>query len=55
MSLYKPSSSRRADFYALADEELVEGFDAILERHGLVFLDDYKMRLVDRMFPAPLD
>lgn len=53
MSLYKPSSSRRADFYALANEERVEGFDAILEKHSLVFLDDYKMRLVDRIFPRP--
>ncbi len=43
-------------FMDLVDEELVEGFDAILERHGFVFLDDYKMRLVDRIFPAlPLD
>lgn len=43
-------------FMDLGDEELVEGFDAILERHGFVFLDDYKMRLVDRIFPAlPLD
>jgi hypothetical protein len=40
----------------LSDGELVEGFDAILERHGFVFLDDYKTRLVDRIFPAqPLD
>jgi hypothetical protein len=42
-------------FMDLGDGELVEGFDAILERHGFVFLDDYKMRLVDRIFPAPLD
>lgn len=43
-------------FMDLSDEELVEGFDTILERHGFVFLDDYKMRLVDRIFPAlPLD
>jgi hypothetical protein len=39
-------------FMDLGDEELVMGFDAILERHGFVFLDDYKMRLVDRIFPA---
>ncbi len=43
-------------FMDLGDDELVEGFDAILERHGFVFLDDYKMRLVDSIFPAlPLE
>jgi hypothetical protein len=40
-------------FMELGDGELVEGFDAILERHGFVFLDDYRMRLVDMIFPAP--
>ena len=36
----------------LGDEELVAGFDAILERHDFVFLDDYKLHLVDRIFPS---
>ncbi len=39
-------------FMDLCDEELVEGFEAILERHDFVFLDDYKAYLVDRIFPA---
>jgi hypothetical protein len=39
-------------FMDLGDEGLVEGFDAILERHDFVFLDDYKMYLVDRIFPT---
>ena len=39
-------------FMDLGDEELVEGFDAILERHDFVFLDDYNVRLVDRIFPV---
>jgi hypothetical protein len=40
-------------FMDLCDGELVEGFDAILERHDFVFLDDYKIRLVEKIFPAP--
>ncbi len=39
-------------FMDLGDEGLVEGFDAILERHDFVFLDDYKMYLVGRIFPT---
>ena len=39
-------------FMDLGDLELVEGFEAILERHDFVFLDDYKVRLVDRIFPV---
>jgi hypothetical protein len=39
-------------FMDLGDEELVEGFAAILERHDFVFLDDYKVHLVDRIFSA---
>ncbi len=34
----------------LGDEELFEGFDVILERNDFVFLVDYKMYLVDRIF-----
>jgi len=36
----------------LGDEELVAGFDAILKRHDFVFLDDYKLHLVDKIFPS---
>jgi len=39
-------------FMDLGDEELVGGFAAILERHDFVFLDDYKVHLLDRIFSA---
>ncbi len=39
-------------FMDLVDDELVKGFEAILGKHDFVFLDDYKVRLVDSIFPV---
>ena len=33
------------------DEELIEDFEAILEAHDFVFMDDYYLRLLDSIFP----
>jgi hypothetical protein len=33
------------------DEELVEDFGRILEVHDFVFIDDYYLRLLSRIFP----
>ena len=33
------------------DEELIEDFEAILEAHDFVFIDDYYLRLLDSIFP----
>ncbi len=34
------------------DKELIEGFEAILEVHDFVFIDDYYLRLLDSIFPC---
>lgn len=34
------------------DEELIEDFEAILEVHDFVFMDDYYLRLLDSIFPS---
>ncbi|MBN2336440.1 hypothetical protein JXL21_12855 [Candidatus Bathyarchaeota archaeon] len=39
-------------FMDLSDGELVDGFEAILAGHDFVFLDDYKLRLIDEIFPV---
>lgn len=34
------------------DKELIEGFEAILEVHDFVFIDDYYLRLLNSIFPC---
>jgi hypothetical protein len=35
-----------------SDEELIDDFEAILEVHDFVFMDDYYLRLLSSIFPG---